>query len=257
MNPFGGVQNFMVRGRTLSTPIEVRAARNWVATYIVDAGAAQRLIEQTGLEVAEPRPGRAIAILGYVDYADTDLGTYNEFTVSLLVRLHDAGPASQRVKGTEVRKTRIGVYIHHLPVDESFSMEAGRQIWGYPKTMANFDVRHDGGRTSCTLSQSSEMALTFSVRNGGLPWPRQKMPPTYTFLDDTLRLTRWKADPSGIRGRILGGAKLTLGRGPIADDLRSLGLPKRPLLSSSVRVMRATFGAAEIVHPVAAPAAPG
>jgi len=33
----------------------------------------------------------------------------------------------------------------------------------------------------------------------------------------------------------------------MADELRSLGLPKRALFTSSTRQMRAAFGAAEIV----------
>ncbi len=31
-------------------------------------------------------------------------------------------------------------FIHHLPVDQSFTLEAGRTIWGFPKIMADFTV---------------------------------------------------------------------------------------------------------------------
>ena len=40
----------------------------------------------------------------------------------------------------------IGVYVHHLPVNQKFTLEAGRTIWGYPKFMADIDiVEHPGG----------------------------------------------------------------------------------------------------------------
>src|ERR671925_1891290 len=68
---------FTIDGRTLSMPVEVRAARSWLATYIVAAGAAQRLLP-AGLDVAEVRPGKALVPLGFVRYADTDLGAYDE-----------------------------------------------------------------------------------------------------------------------------------------------------------------------------------
>ncbi|MGH2758054.1 MAG: hypothetical protein ACRDKJ_00655 [Actinomycetota bacterium] len=42
----------------------------------------------------------------------------------------------------------------------------------------------------------------------------------------------------------LGGAKLELGPHPIADELRTLGLPKRALMTSTLRRMQAEFGAA-------------
>jgi hypothetical protein len=35
---------------------------------------------------------------------------------------------------------------------------------------------------------------------------------------------------------------------PVADELRSLGLPKRSLMTTSVALMSATFGAPELVE---------
>ena len=39
----------------------------------------------------------------------------------------------------------------------------------------------------------------------------------------------------------LGGAELSLGSGPIADQLRSLGLPRRALMTTWMERMRARF----------------
>ena len=67
--------------------------------------------------------------------------------------------------------------------------------------------------------------------------------PTYTFLDGTLRVTKWRASGAA-RGRP-GGAVLRLGGHQIADELRSLGLPKRALATSAVARFQASFGPAE------------
>ncbi len=48
-------------------------------------------------------------------------------------------------------------------------------------------------------------------------------------------------NPAGMRTRI-GGATLRLGTHPIADELRSLGLPRRALVSSSIGNLAMTFG---------------
>ena len=61
-----------------------------------------------------------------------------------------------------------------------------------------------------------------------------------------LRRTEWETSAEGVSGRP-GGATLVLGDHPMADELRSLGLPKRALFTSSATQMRASFGAAEIV----------
>jgi hypothetical protein len=45
----------------------------------------------------------------------------------------------------------------------------------------------------------------------------------------------------------LGGATVRLGDHPMADDLRSLGLPRRALMTTSVGLMSATFGEPEVV----------
>lgn len=240
------METYEILGRAVAMPVEVRRARNWVANYIVDAGAARRLVAQTGLEVAEPRPGKGLVIVGVVEYNDTDLGAYHEFMVSVIVRRHDARPATARERSAEVRKSRVGVYIHHLPVDDRFSMEAGRGIWGYPKTLAEFAMRKEGRSTEWTLRQDGTLVVAMRFRPAWFPIPRRAAPPTYTLRDGVLRMTPWESRPRGMRGRP-GGLAMTLGEGPIADDLRALGLPKRPLLTLHVAEMRARFFAPQVI----------
>ena len=237
-----------IGGRTVPLPVEVRDATNWIATYLVAAGPAQRIADAAGLEVVQPRPGRALAGLGFVRYTDTDLGAYNEFAFSLLVRRHDAPPASAKEQGRELRRQRIGVYIHRLPVDDLFSMESGRGIWGYPKTLARLDRREDPRGTTWTLADADEPVLSMRFRRGFVPWMQKSTPPTYTMLDGVLRLTRWESNPGRVRSRPAG-VDLTIGTGPIADELRSLGLPKRALFSARMDRWRARFSAAEVVRP--------
>jgi hypothetical protein len=73
-------------------------------------------------------------------------------------------------------------------------------------------------------------------------------PPTYSLADGVLRRTAWTTSAEGTGGRI-GGTTLILGDHPMAHELRSLGLPRRALFSSSSRQMRASFAAAEVVTP--------
>ena len=82
---------------------------------------------------------------------------------------------------------------------------------------------------------------------GRLRLPSQA-PPSYSFADGVLRRTLWTTSSEGRAGRV-GGASLVLGDHPMADELRSLGLPRRALFSSSAARMQASFGGAEIVTP--------
>jgi hypothetical protein len=117
--------------------------------------------------------------------------------------------------------------------------------------MAEIEILDDPGRSVTVLRHNGAHVLTLTVRKGMKPWPQVPNLPTYTFLDGRLRRTEWTTVPEGTRGRI-GGATLGLGTHPIADELRSLGLPKRAVVSTTVDRVRASFGEAQVVHPAAA-----
>jgi hypothetical protein len=237
---------FVFEGRPVTLPVHVRDAANWSAQYLVPRAAAQRLVAPTGLVVAEPLPGRALLALAFVRYEDTDLDRYHEVAVSLVVRRHDAGPAGRAARLREVPRRHAGVYIHQLPVDQTFTLAAGTGIWGYPKFLAAIDVDEDERSATCRLEHDGEHVFTLRVAKGGplrLPTPAM---PTYTWRDGILRMTEWTTGGSGLGGHV-GGAQLTLGPHRIAQELRSLGLPRRAAMSASTAHVTATFGAAAVV----------
>jgi Acetoacetate decarboxylase (ADC) len=260
----GGIRSWTVQGRTIRLPVEVRRAAQWGVQYLVPAAAAQRIVGPTGLEVTGPVPGRALVALAACRYDDTDLDPYHEVAVSFVVRPHDAPPGapwSQRIR--EFAGGAIGAYIHRLPVDQAFTCEAGRDIWGFPKWMTSIDIDEPtapspraGGATVVRLVDDGIHVLTLTVASGGrLRLPGQA-PPSYSFADGILRRTTWSTSSEGVSGRF-GGATLTLGDHPMAEELRSLGLPKRALFSSSATQMAASFDGASVVTPGRAGVSPG
>jgi hypothetical protein len=243
-----------VLGRKIGLPVEVRKAAQWGVQYLVAAKAAQRIVDPTGLEVTGPLPGKALMALAVCRYDDTDLDSYHEVAVSFVVRPHDAPPnpsALDRLR--EFGSGAIGAYIHRLPVDQEFTCAAGRDIWGYPKWISTIDIdesepgdRRSGSGTTVRLVDAGTHVLTLTLTGGGPVKLPSHAPPSYSFGDGVLRRTRWEMSSEGVAGRP-GGATLVLGDHPMADELRSLGLPKRALFSSSAAQMRATFGKAEVV----------
>ncbi len=239
-------------------PVEVRRAAQWSVQYLVPLTAAQRIVSPTGLEVTGPVPGRALMALAVCRYDDTDLDPYHEVAVSFLVRPHDSPPrASAARRMRELATGAVGVYIHRLPVDQDFSCAAGRDIWGFPKFVASIQIDERAARRpgagvgagmTARLVDDGTHVLSLSVTTGGRLRLPSRAPPTYSFADGVLRRTTWTTAVEGAGGRI-GGARLTLGDHPMADELRSLGLPRRAVLSSSATQMRASFDAAEVVDP--------
>lgn len=244
-----------VLGRRVSVPVEVRRAAQWSVQYLVPRAAAQRLVDPTGLTVAGPLPGKALVAIAVCRYDDTDLDPYHEVAVSFVVRPHDADPiASGLERLREFGTGDVGVYIHQLPVDQEFTCAAGRDIWGFPKWLATIDIDESSGRpgargsgTAVRLVDGGEHVLSLTLAGGGrLKLPSQA-PPTYSFREGVLRRTTWTTSSEGVSGR-LGGSTLVLGDHPLAEELRSLGLPRRALFSSSATWMRASFDRATVVH---------
>ncbi len=236
------VGSFQIQGRRLTLPVEVRDADSWAAQFLVRAKAAQSIVDPTGLEVAQPLPGRAVVNVAFVRYKDTDLDAYNELAVAFLVRRDAATKASALALMREFGTGKIGVYIHRLPVTQTFTLEAGQTIWGYPKFLADISITESGGTVTCALEHDGAHVLTLAIKEGGpIPLPRQDLP-TYSLREGVLRRTEW--DQHAPMKARLGGSRLELGSHAIADELRSLGLPKRALVCSTMRSMHATFGAA-------------
>ena len=236
-----------VQGRTLTFPIQVRAASSWAATYLVDLDAARALIGHTGLEPATAKRGKGMLVLPFVRYIDSDLDRYNECGVGVVVR-HPGAPERNTVgRMLEAGKGQAGVYIHHLPVDQEFTLAAGRQIWGYPKFMADVHITDEGSSTVCSVRADGRDLLELRVRNGHQFRIPPRALPTYTYMDGVLRRTRWDM-PSQIGARI-GGAEITLGDHAISGELASLGLPKKAAMTQTIPSMRASFGpAAPVEH---------
>ena len=242
-NPPAG-STVLVQGRPVPLPVQVRDACAVSAIFLVPTGAARRLVPHPGLQLLELLPGRAVCVLAGVEYLDNDLGRYNEFAVNLFVRPGPHRPLPFLGLAAAFRTRTVGAYIHWLPVTTSFSRDAGRDIWGFPKTVDDVAFRDDDRWRHCTVTADGVHVLTFSVRRGGRGHMPEMPQDAYAVRDGILFRTPSVMSGTGVGTRI-GGARLVLGDHPRARELRGLGLPRRALLSTFTTHMRATFEAPE------------
>lgn len=229
------VSQHTIAGTVITMPVRVRRSTLRLATFAVDAGAAQAMIDYSGLQVCQFRPGRAMVGLMLVHYLDGDLGQYYEYGTSVMVNPPGSTATGLRALGS------AGAFIHHLPVDQSFTLEAGVRIWGYPKVLANFAVRDTAG-FGFTCSIDGRMVIDMQFR-AGLPVPaprRGQELRSYTHRDGITRVIPFEQKVSGVRARP-GGVSVRLGDHPYARDLAALGLPKHALMSVSADQVALSF----------------
>jgi hypothetical protein len=231
----------IVAGKRVTMPVKIRIADQHMAMFSVDADAAQRMIDYSGLNVCRHRPNKAVVVLILVHFIDGDLGRYYEYSTNVMVN-----PPGSHARGVRALQS-AGAFVHHMPVDQEFTLEAGRTIWGYPKVMADFSVR-DGHQFGFDVRIDGQLVVAMDFRPG-LPVPSAftsspQVHPTYSHLDGITRKTDGELSISRARFRP-GGVRLTLGDHPYAKELATLGLPKRALLSSSAANVRMSFSNAQ------------
>jgi hypothetical protein len=233
---------FTIDQEVVTIPVEVRSARMVSAQFFVDADPAQRVIDYSGLRVARQLRGKAMLALSGVAYTDNDLGPYHEFAIAFVVEPHDASP------GQRVSAKNPTTFIHRLPVNQAFTCTVGKGLWGFPKWVCDIDYRERGRRTECVVSEDGALAVALEVRRGLVPLPPNEMEmQAYSWDEGVLRRTPWITRNARGSARP-GGATVALGDHPMADDLRSLGLPRRALMTTSVGLMSAAFGEPEVVE---------
>lgn len=227
-------QSFEIQGQTVKIPAVVRDASSGTAMYRVDAKAAQKLVPDA-FEVAEAAPGQTQLTLVIVDYRDNDLGDYDEVGIVFFVR-----PAGKP-------DAALGSYIYKLPVNQSFTCEAGYRIWGFPKTVEEIDFSYADDSATCKLEMDGKHVLTLTVPRGGTGTTEATAAVGYTLIEGVPHQNEFSRGGDGEQTIPGGeGVVLELGNHPIAEELRSLGLETAsPILSAWTEHMRGSFGATE------------
>jgi Acetoacetate decarboxylase (ADC) len=222
---------YEIQGRIVTMPAIVRDASSGNAIFLVPSAVAQSLVGDA-FEVVEMAPGQTQLILGFVDYRDNDLGDYNEVMMIFMVRPRGEPDEPE------------GTFIYKLPVNQSFTCEAGCTIWGFPKSVEQIDVDYRSDRVSCALTMGGQHVFTLSVPRGKADAgdaPDMEMA-TYTYLDGPTVVRFTTGGPTAVSPGA-DGVELTLGTHPLADELRRLGLPAPAMMSTWMEHMHGSFGA--------------
>lgn len=217
-----------VQGQTVTMPVEVRDASAATVIWEVDAAAVTALLPSADFEVVESSPGRAQFAIALIDYRDNDLGSYLEIGLIAFVRPVGGG--------------EDGSFILRLPVDQEFTCHAGREIWGFPKTVEAIDFDYADDALTGTLTVDGELVLRLTVPRGGADDLPDLPMASYTVLGGRPHATRFTQRGTGTQV-LFGpdGVTLELGPHPWGKELASLGLPGPALLSTWNERMTATF----------------
>jgi acetoacetate decarboxylase len=125
-----------------SPPFYYRGTRSISVAFETDADAA---LEALPAPLSLPDP--ATAVLSFYEYPWTTFGPYNEVILSLLVE----------------HKGRPMTYIMHIAVTTEPPMLAGREIWGFPKKLAQIEFKSERDMIYGTLERPAGVRLASAI----------------------------------------------------------------------------------------------
>lgn len=136
-----------------SPPFYYRDARGLSVAWETDPDAAAEILPE-GLELASPVTAR----LTILDYPFTTFGPYREAILGVEC-LWEGVPK---------------VYLAHLAVTTVPPLAAGREIWGYPKKLANIELHHEAELLRATVERPAGVRLITVVARLERPLPVER-----------------------------------------------------------------------------------
>ena len=229
----GPTPEVTVEGRRFRLPIYYHDTDLFESVHTASYEAVAAQLPGDGIRPARWIDGRALISIQCYRYRDVTVVTpdgstgriapYGEIAVSAVVT---RGPAPRvlPVLGRQLR----GVVLH-MPVTSREARDAGRQLWGFPKFVADMDFAEDDRVRGVELSEQGTHILTLTIRPGGGVLPDRRPLVAYTALHgELLETVVAKACHVQIRPGGTGG-HLDLGAHAVAGHLRRLEVSPDPV----------------------------
>jgi hypothetical protein len=197
------------------------------AAFTASAARVRAALPTDHLRPVQIVPGTTVVYLSALEYrrftdAGGQVGTpYNEVVVGIPVLAASAVnvPCLPLLRPEWFKS--FGLYVHHMPVTTQEALDAGVEILGAPKFLAEITFEETARGRRCRLRADGREILTLDVAPAPTR-PRHTDYTLYTVKDG--RVLRWRFETRGEYGIVdlRGGASYTLGDHPIADELRCL-----------------------------------
>jgi hypothetical protein len=239
-------RRFEIEGKSLGHPALFQDGSSAVGLFTASSSGAQALIRESGFEVAELLPGRAGFSLACCHYRESDCGVYNEIAMAFFVKPKRGRSSGIPYLGTwlDIVRNDSATHVWRLPVTTRLANDAGVLMWGFPKTIEEIDFDVADGRATFLLRVDGREVLRYSVPATG----KRDQPPNasavYSIYEGAPHVTLLKNEYHDV-GVSFRGGRLTLGDHPISEQLRSLGLPRRPLVATWMGHLSFEVGAPE------------
>lgn len=157
----------LVDGIPFATPVSAHRTPALIAGFPVDASRAGDLLPPGVRPLRVWR--RGLLIVTVVDYRETVIGRYIEFSVAIACTRGDR-PAPPLLPLLLRGPFKFGQYVYDLPVSTEISVKGGKGIWGMPKHRESLDFQVGERVVSSQYDLDGAPAVRIDIERPRMTW---------------------------------------------------------------------------------------
>jgi hypothetical protein len=229
---FSGIkqEEISIRQYVGRSPMFFRKFQMMAGVYTADMAACKALMPNSDFNILQILPGRCLIGIHCMEYYATDVGPYNEVSISLGIAPDPtlfSAPSIVRSALTQ----NFHAYILQLPVTTEVAYFGGVDYFNYPKFVADIAFEERDGYRICKLSEqgSGRMIMEFEGQKIGTKRMDCKTMTlnSYPIMDGKMVHARMCVNTLQKGEKFFGSyGKVKIGSGNVADMLRKLNLGK-------------------------------
>ncbi|MEK7859362.1 MAG: acetoacetate decarboxylase family protein [Elusimicrobiota bacterium] len=219
-----------IRGAAGKSPMFFRDLNMMGGVFWADVSKARAALPKAFDPLRVPLR-RALIAVHCMEYKDSDIGPYNEVSLSIAVRQGWLPLPSFYQAARSLRSQVFHAYVKALPVTTETALYGGLDFFNYPKYLADISFRETSAHRVCTLrdKESLDVILEFTGRRiatWSCPADEENRLTLFTYPEIDGRPHRAKLLLNQLeRGeKYLRGAGLRLGPHPRAEVFKSLSI---------------------------------
>ena len=143
-------------------PVATENSPALMAAFLCDYEKANKLLPGNELHAVKYLNGKAIFIVTVVNYLQTNIGKYIEYSIALACT-RGPKPAPRMLPAIFMSYFHTGQFILDLPVSTDISVKGGKGIWGMPKHKANLDFVIGNDKVSAQYELDGEFAFRIEI----------------------------------------------------------------------------------------------
>ncbi len=211
----------------------------------------KELIPTPRLNPVELWPGKSALCFIAFSHHQASIGHHREFWIAIPSTHQQSYRAYLMPALRMAASLSFQFFVWKLPVTTQVALEAGREIWGYPKMLAEIDFSEDPTGVTCRLAERGREIATIRVIKSRAKVKTYLDFNTFTLKDEKILWTPVRGLAGGLsRSFWPGASSVSLGNHALAETLKKTGLSKRPLMTLYIPHLQMMLPRAEAQYPL-------